>query len=230
MSNTDISSSSDGEYDESTENLESLGNVPDVDKVEFTKKETFYYKIINKYYKALDMAKILNMIDIIEGRSKISLRFLDWFITKYSDRHKIRFEVTKSNGNFDDKIANGFNVHISYKAQLKSYKKKYFDPFRRRKKFKFYFDKEKKVMLCTTIGQLNFFRWVFSNNIIEYITDNFATISKAMALFNKTEKARKKTVVKQDDQIQQPKLVVISAKQKNVKPAPAINKIVLSFD
>ena len=59
-------------------------------------------------------------------------------------------------------IDNGFNVHISYKAQLQSYKKKYFDPFRRRKKFYYKYNKEENKYFYTTIGQLNFFRWIFS--------------------------------------------------------------------
>ena len=85
----------------------------------------------------------------------------------------------------------GFNVHISYKAQLKSYKKRYFDPFRRRKKFKYYFDKEEKISLCTTIGQMNFFKWAFSNDVISYVNDNYMNISKAMVNTNKLDKTRK---------------------------------------
>ena len=69
------------------------------------------------------------MIDIINGKSEISLRILDWFVTRYSNKYKITIDM----GDEEDI----FNVHISYKAQLKSYKKKYFDPFRRKKKFFF---------------------------------------------------------------------------------------------
>ena len=104
------------------------------------------------------------MIDIVEGQSDISLRLLDWFVTRHASKQKIRFDkydVSNNSDKFDKRVDRCFNVHISYKAQLKSYKKKYFDPFRRRKKFKYYFDKEKTVHLCTTIGQLNFFRWAF---------------------------------------------------------------------
>jgi hypothetical protein len=112
-----------------------------------SKKETYHYKIIDKFYKSQNIANVLIFIDIVEKRSKVSLRLIDWFVTKYSYKHKVRI----TNGT--NKIDNGFNVHISYKAQLQSYKKKYFDPFRRRKrlKFKYFFDKEKKISLCTTI-------------------------------------------------------------------------------
>lgn len=213
-------------------------DVPDIDEIELSKKETFYYKIIDKYYKTLDIKKIVIMIDIIDGKSKISLRLLDWFITKYADKHKIRFEQNDDNEHdkFDEKIDRGFNVHISYKAQLKSYKKKYFDPFRRRKKFRYYFGKDSVLSLCTTIGQLNFFRWTFINGIIDYIVDNYSTLSKAMVNTNKAEKTKKlkeKSVKDSQKSDNKEKLsiknngIIISAKKKVIKDEV---KIILSFD
>jgi len=172
-------------------------NIPDIGDIDLSKKETFYYKIIDRYYKSLDIKKIETMIDIVDGKSKISLRLLDWFVTRYANKYKIRFEKSENKINdeaddkFDKKVDKGFNVHISYKAQLKSYKKRYFDPFRRRKKFAYYFDKEKKTVLCTTIGQLNFFRWAFVNDVIDYVSNNYNTISKAMVNTNKLDKTRK---------------------------------------
>lgn len=175
-----------------------VDNVPDISQIEMTKKETFHYKIINNYYKGLSREKVITMIDIVGGKSKISLRLLDFFITRYANKYKIRFERVnntfiegKPEDRFDSRIDEGFNVHISYKAQLKSYTKTYFDPFRRRKKFKYYFDKDHTLMLCTTLGQLNFFKWAFTNSVIEYVQANYATISKAMLTINKTDKAKK---------------------------------------
>ncbi len=218
-------------------------NVLEINEIELTKKETFYYQIIDKYYKTLSIKKIETMIDIIEGKSKISLRLLDWFITRYANKYKIRFERINNkmidndpDDKFDSKIDNGFNVHISYKAQLKSYKKKYFDPFRRRKKFRYYFDKDKTISLCTTIGQLNFFRWAFTNYVIEYVAENYNAISKAMVTTNKADKTRKIKEINQKDNNatnQSNKLTVkkngvsISAKKK-IKNDDV--KIILSFD
>lgn len=171
-------------------------NVPTIGEVDLTKKETYYYKIIDKYYKSLEEEKVIQMIDIIEGRSTISLRLLDWFVTRYANKYKIRYNKVDDPNNpkeikFDKSIDKGFNVHISYKAQLKSYKKKYFDPFRRRKKFKYFFNKENNIYLCTTIGQLNFFKWAFNNHVIDYVTFKYKIISKAMGTSNKLDKTRK---------------------------------------
>jgi len=217
-------------------------NVPEINEIELTKKETFHYKIIDKYYRTLSIKKVETMIDIIEGKSKISLRLLDWFITRYSNKHKIRFERINNkiidndpDDKFDSKIDNGFNVHISYKAQLKSYKKKYFDPFRRRKKFRYYFDKDKTVSLCTTIGQLNFFRWAFTNYVIEYVAENYNEISKAMVTTNKADKTRKiKEVNQKDNALNQTNKLTVKKSGVSISAKKTIKndnvKIVLSFD
>ena len=80
--------------------------------------------MVNNFFKNY---QIEIMIDIINSKSKISLRILDWFVTSYAKKKKICYDIS-NNGEKDN-----FNVHINYKAQLKSYTKKYFDPFREKK-------------------------------------------------------------------------------------------------
>ena len=239
---TDLESSYDDNDSES--DCDEKSNVPDIGDLELSKKETFYYKIIDKYYRTLDKKKVESMIEIVDGKSKISLRLLDWFVTRYANKYKIRFEKLENkmidneqDDKFDKKVDKGFNVHISYKAQLKSYKKRYFDPFRRRKKFKYYFDKEKKTILCTTIGQLNFFKWAFTNDVIDYVNDNYSTISKSMVNTNKLDKTRK-IKEKKDKEIKdtESKDEVLSIKKNgvNISAKKKVKKdevkIILSFD
>lgn len=159
----------------------------------FNKIELCHYKIIDNFFKECNKNNpedIIKMIDIIEGKSDISLRILDWFVTKYSKK--------KINQNGNIKNVDAFDVKISYKAQLKTYKKRYFDPFRRKKKF-FYpceeddfiiYDGEKKYIF-TTLGQLNFFKWALSNNIVSYVEENLKFIIGEMNLYNKDEKCKK---------------------------------------
>ncbi len=167
-------------------------DVPDVSSMDFTSKETYYYKMIDKFFRQLSQETIRKMLAIIDGKHKISLRLMDWFVTRYAYKQKTVYKVLP-----EDKDEDKFNVHISYKAQLKSYKKRYFDPFRRsrkgRGKFKYLYDKEnnKDLFLATTIGQLNFFRWAFKNNIVSYIENNYDAISNAMVSSNKEEKSKK---------------------------------------
>ena len=178
---------------------------------------------------------------ILEGKSKISLRLIEHFIIKYC---KDNFTIyTKKNGEM-------FIVHHDYKAQLDSYSKDQFDPFKRANHIifqygikKFYYSNKiemngldvntqiimhdhsiknikdieindvilglngipNKVIniyewnnentiylelehntglnislqLETTIAQLNFFKWIISNGILDYIESHFNTIKEA---------------------------------------------------
>lgn len=144
----------------------------------FTEKELCRFKKITDFFKECSINNIQKMIDIIEGNSKISLRVLDWFVTKYSKKMEC-----------DGIGMDVFDVKMSYKAQLRIYKKRCFDPFRRRKKFKYYFNDEQCIY--TTLGQLNFFKWAFQNGIIIYVEKNFQKIHKEMNISNKEEKQRK---------------------------------------
>lgn len=154
----------------------------DRDCIKFTKKEAMYYVTIHKFFKTCKMKDIEKMIDIINGESDISLRVLDWVVTRYAKK----IMDFKNN---DDEF---FDMHISYKSQLRAYKKIYFDPFRRYCKFYYRYDpNNKKKKILTTIGQLNFFKWAFSNGIMQYVEINLDTITKAMNVSNKEDKHKK---------------------------------------
>ncbi len=187
-------------------------------------KEKCYYKMLNSYFrKECKKNDIKNMVDIINGHSQISLRVLDWFITKYSKDK----DIIINNG------TQKFDVYISYKSQLKSYKKKNFDPFRRREKFNYNYDKNNSCLtIKTTLGQLNFFKWAIKNNIIEYVEKNIELITFAMNLSNKQKKIKKpikknKTISSKptNNSWNNSSLKIISDKKKNNNFS-----ITLSFD
>lgn len=185
---------------------EEIANVPEKRNYNFEPKEKYYIKSIDRFFSKIEENKINKMIDIIKKKSRITLRLLDWFITIYSKRKNISYE--KKNKNKNNELGNKFYVNLCYKAQLKTYKKRYFDPFRRNGtqtttnstdnnndkdkggKFIYTFKNGKKI--CTTICQLNFFKWVFENEIVEYIDKNYDTIIKCMKNYNKDKKSEKK--------------------------------------
>lgn len=108
------------------------------------------------------------MIPIIEQRSNIPLRALDWFVTKYSKKYNVIYSIKKG-----DKIRN-FVVHSEYKALLKGYQKKLFDPFCRKNKIDFEYGEG--LIIETSIGQLNFFKWAIENKVLDYVSNNLNTI------------------------------------------------------
>jgi hypothetical protein len=117
---------------------------------------------------------INEMLHIINGVSKISLRILDWFVTNYAKKNNIIYDVINQNKNTIRK----FIVYLDYKSQLKAYSKKQFDPFCRRERIEFEYNPNESIE--TTVGQLNFFRWCIENNIIDYIENNIEVIEQDM--------------------------------------------------
>ena len=117
-------------------------------------------------------AYVATIAPIIQGQQDISLRIIDWFVTNYAKMHGT--VITQRKGN---NVVH-FNVYLSYRSQLKAYSKHAFDPFRRRERITFFYDATHSIE--TTIGQLNFFRWMIENNILEYIHDHLSDIEDDM--------------------------------------------------
>jgi hypothetical protein len=121
-------------------------------------------------------ANIERLQEILEGRSNVSLRLIDWFVTNYSKKNNIMYNLKE--GKTASSFTDLFNVFNNYKSQLKSFNKKNFDPFCRRVRIHFYYTKDK--FISTTVGQLNFFKWLLENHIIDYIKQNIEAIEADM--------------------------------------------------
>ena len=115
-----------------------------------------------------DRNNLDKIIPIISGKSDISLRILDWFVTNYSKKNNTHYLIEEKN----------FIVYLDYKSQLKAYSKRQFDPFCRRERISFIDHDNNEII--TTVGQLNFFRWSIENKIIEYIIENYNIIESDM--------------------------------------------------
>jgi hypothetical protein len=109
---------------------------------------------IKEFYKEPTNFEILK--SILEKKSAVSLRNLEWFITDYSKKKNLTY-TTKS--------GKEFTVHCAYKSSLDGYSKKLFDPFCRTEKIEY-------QGLQTTVAQLNFLRWCIQNDIIEKCLEN----------------------------------------------------------
>ena len=112
------------------------------------------------------------MLPIILGSSKISLRALDWAVTNYAKQHSVVYTIKKRNH------SRNFSVYNHYKSQLKTHSKKQFDPFCRRNRI--FFEYEKNVGIETTVGQLNFFRWAIENKVLDWVASHLDEIVEDM--------------------------------------------------
>jgi len=137
----------------------------------------FYNK--NPKYKLL-------LKNIIQGDHKLSLRIIEWLVTHYAKCHNIFYWIDENKKIYYELeecikySIRKINLYQDYRAQLKSYSKFNFDSFRRHQRITFFINNDKTEYIETTIGQLNFFRWIFNNNIIDYAIDNYDSIYKKM--------------------------------------------------
>jgi len=134
------------------------------------------------YYK--ENNNLDKILKIINGESQVSLRLIDWFATNYSKKFFTVYMLKNSQGE-----EYRFKVYIDYKLKLKAYSKKRFDPFCRWDRINIPYSNDTYVQ--TTIGQLNFFRWVLENKILDYIVKHYDEINKDMNKRNSTTKNRK---------------------------------------
>ena len=147
-------------------------------------QNTLLLENLMRFYK--EKNNLDNMLSIINGDSKVSLRIVDWFATNYSKQNYTIYKLSDGNR---------FKVYIDYKLKLRAYSKKRFDPFCRWERITIpYNDK----YIQTTIGQLNFFKWAIQNEVINYIENNYLDIERDMNSRNSTTKIKKNLqIVKQ---------------------------------
>lgn len=146
-----------------------------------TQNELLLNNLIEYYNSDNNLEKIL---PIINGESLLSIRVIDWFVTNYSKKNYVVYNITEN-----EKIRR-FKVYIDYKLKLKAYSKKRFDPFCRWDRITIPYNKTDYIQ--TTIGQLNFFKWALENRILDYIKENISDIEKDMNNRNSTSTTKVK--------------------------------------
>jgi hypothetical protein len=154
---------------------------------------TTYYKKNPKSRQALR--------EVIESNSILSLRVIDWFVTHYARTNQVIYWIDVEKGIYYEKYPESnvnpnirkFHLYMEYRAQLQSYTKLFFDPFRRHERITFVLEDKPLVSVETTVGQLNFFRWIFQNHIYSYILANLQHIENTMAKYQKQLKTSKST-------------------------------------
>ena len=149
--------------------------------IQISSQENMILKSLEKFYE--DDNNIKLFIPIINSESNISIRLIDHFVTKYSKNNKINFKLKEC------EIEQQFNVHTSYKQQLKAFQKKHFDPFSRGDRIPYFMN---DTCIITTIGQLNFFKWFISKKICDYIKEHHNIIEMDMNKKNKIDKRKPK--------------------------------------
>ena len=158
-----------------------------------------------QYYKNPDHLKAF--ISVIKSQSRCSLRIIDWMVVNYAKAH---FTVYDVNGTRS-------KIYQLYKQNLRSYGKRNFDCFKRWDRLRISYnpdtfeyidlhagvdeevcedDSEEKVdgeplSVTTTLGQMNFFRFIQETKVIEYINENYESIEKDMLERNSSSRKQR---------------------------------------
>jgi hypothetical protein len=134
---------------------------------------------LKEYYGQNDYTELDKILKILNGESVISLRILDWFVTNYAKQKYVVYNLPNGTR---------FKVYTDYKLKLKAYSKKRFDPFCRWDKIVIPYRNNQSIQ--TTLGQLNFFKWVLEKDIIPYIEKDYRQIESDMNTRNSTSKQK----------------------------------------
>jgi hypothetical protein len=126
--------------------LLSNSSVSSLDQVLVSSLERFYDPVKNPRNLAAFKA-------VLDGKSQVSLRSLEYLVTNYAKKTGLAYTHH----------GKPFNVFQEYRAQLDSFSKNFFDPFRRGSKITFH-------GIETAVCQLNYFRWVLRSGLLEYCT------------------------------------------------------------
>jgi hypothetical protein len=119
---------------------------------------------LNDFYNKPEMFNRLTAI--LEPNSPISFRMIDWVINVYSKKNNV-------------------NLYSQYESEMKfysNYTENLFDIFCRGVQctINSVTPSGMKTQYVTSIGQLNFVRWMLENNVYTYISENFDFIKYDM--------------------------------------------------
>lgn len=109
------------------------------------------------------------LVPLVTQESKVSLRALDWLVTNYSKKHNMACINERK------KI---FNIHYGYKVALAHFRRRNFDPFRRR--LRITVKVEGIEDFDSTVGQVNFMHWAAANGVLKFAEEHIKEIEADM--------------------------------------------------
>ena len=107
------------------------------------------------------------LFPLIDQTSAVSLRALDWCVVNWSKQHNVVCSSAVP--------GEMTNIHHAYHSALGYWKRRLFDPFRRRTRIIVRLDGEERE---TTLGQANFALFTYETGILAYVIGNVDAIEK----------------------------------------------------
>ena len=130
-------------------------------------KQAILLKRLRERYTAEMIRTVL--VPLILKTGPVSLRSLDWSVVNFS-KEKNTICSSSTPGVY-------ISIHRSYQEALRFWKRRLFDPFRRRHPLQVRIDGQ---VYWTTFGQANFSLFVVENGILSFVIRNIAEIEHSM--------------------------------------------------
>jgi hypothetical protein len=151
------------------------------DEIYYHSNDDIINSHIIEYYKN-NTDSLMTLLDIIHTKAlKMPLRLIEWFVTNYAKKYAVKYKYNMTYGAVTKNVL--FDVHVSYKAQLKGKHKNNFDPFCRGPTVKFSCNHPRTgdiIEFISSYKQLKFFKWAIENKIIIYISKYIKEINADM--------------------------------------------------
>lgn len=117
------------------------------------------------------------LLPLATQTSPVSLRALDWAVVNWSKKNNIICSSLVP-GEFT-------NLHHSYRKTLAFWKRRLFDPFRRRQRIGVRVNGQ---VHDTTLGQANFALWAYKTGVLAYVLGHIDAIEQDMNHVSKRQK------------------------------------------
>jgi hypothetical protein len=120
------------------------------------------------------------LLPFIAQTSPVSLRALDWAVVNWSKKHNVMCSSMHP--------GEMTNIHHAYRKTLTYWKRRLFDPFRRRMRICVHID---DVTYWTTLGQANFALWSYRTGVLSYVLGHIDAIEDDMNQVSRRHKRQR---------------------------------------
>ncbi len=141
----------------------------------YSEKEIALLHMLEREYTPHLLRTIL--LPLITQTSPVSLRVLDWAVVNWSKKHSIVCSCVNP--------GEMVNMYHAYRAALTFWRRRLFDPFRRRRRIVVLIDGKEYE---TTLGQANFALFIYKNGILSYILTHASEIEQDMTAVSRKQR------------------------------------------
>ena len=155
----------------------------DVDGADLSFRERGLVRRLQREYTE-DIARSV-LVPLVTQTSPVSLRALDWAVVNWSKQHNVVCSSLRP--------GETTNIHHAYRNALQYWKRRLFDPFRRRNRITVRVD---GVDYETTLGQANFALWTYQTGILAYVLSHIQDIEHNMNHVSQRQKRLRRDALK----------------------------------